>query len=193
MGMLIEDIKKEYSIEDQVEFLIAVRNLKCTRGQEWSKGTDFVALDAVTDKKVLIRMMERDKSGYIRADDIKDMAEAMRRMNCGSGFFIGKRFTNSATEEMSLDNIQRVSDDYMPPTTSENMILIINNSIDDLCRKKCGAVPLKESDCKDRFKEAPCKVRSISDDAFFHYGLGWMDLLKNDLRKLLSIKKIVKT
>jgi len=191
--VLIENSKKEFSVEDQAEFLIAVRNLKCTRRREWSRGTDFVALDAVTDKKVLIRLMESEKSGYIRGDDIKDMAEAMRRMNCGSGFFIGRRFTNSATEEMSLDNIQPVSDDYMPPTTSESMILIINNHIDDLCRKKCGAVPLKESDCKARFKEASCEVRLISDDASFHYGLGWMDLLKNDLRKLLSMKKIVKT
>jgi hypothetical protein len=40
--MLIENSKKEISTEDQAEFLIAVRNLKHIKRQEWSKGTDFV-------------------------------------------------------------------------------------------------------------------------------------------------------
>ena len=191
--MLVENGKKEMSIEEKAEFLIAARDFKSAKKQKWSKGTDFLALNAVSDGKVLVRLMERSKSGFIGAEEVKEMAKTMLRMDCGSGFLVGKRFTDAAIAEMSQSNIQHVSDDYMRPVSSENLILVIDNAINDLCKRKCGGVPLKESDCKGQLDRAPCKVRSISDDALFHYGRGWIGLLNNDFRQLLSMKKTVKT
>jgi hypothetical protein len=120
------------------------------------------------------------------------MVKVMKRKDCDRGVLIGKRFTDAATQEMNVNNIQQVSDEYMPPIKSENIILTINDCINNLCRTRCGAIPLKESDCKGRLKESLCRVRSISDDALFHYERGWMSLMKNDLRQLLLMNKTAK-
>jgi len=185
---LIEMSKKETNIEDKAEFLIAVKNLKCEKREKWSDGIDFMTSDVISDEKVFVRVIEpRSKSGFVGADDVKNMLKVMRRKDCDRGFIIGKRFTDAATQEMSLCNIQQVSDEYMPPVKSENIILTINDCVNSLCRTRCGAIPLKESDCKGRLKESICRVRSISDDALFHYERGWIDLMKNDLRQLLSM------
>lgn len=181
----------EISFEDKAEFLVAVRNYKCGSRKKWSGGIDFVASDVVLCEKVLLRLIEpQSKSGFVGADDVKNMLKGMKHKDCDKGVLIGKRFTNAATQEMSVHGIQQVSDGYMPPIKSEDIFLTINNFINNLCRTKCGAVPLKESDCKGHLKESNCKIRSISDNAFFHFERGWINLLKNDLRQLLLLNKV---
>ncbi|HEX9262550.1 MAG TPA: hypothetical protein VF893_08495 [Candidatus Bathyarchaeia archaeon] len=190
---MVEVNKKEMTIEDKVKFLVATKNLKCGKREKWSEGTDFVAFDVFSDEKVYVRMIDhRSRSGFVGADDVKAMLKAMRRKDCARGFFVGRRFTAAASQEMSMCNIQQVSDDYMPPISSENVVLTINECVNALCKTKCGLVPMAESDCKGYLKERPCRVRSISDDALFHFERGWMDLLRNDLRQLLSMNKAVK-
>jgi hypothetical protein len=185
--------EKEMSVEDKAKFLIAVWNYKCEKREKWSDGIDFIVSDATLDEKVILRSIEpQNRSGIVGADDVRNMLKVMKRKDCDRGVLIGKRFTDAATQEMSLCNIQQVSDEYMPPIESENILLTINDQINNLCRTRCGAIPLKESDCKGRLEESLCRVRSISDDALFHYERGWMDLMKNDLRQLLSMNKIIK-
>jgi hypothetical protein len=185
--------EKEMSIEDKAEFLIAVKNLKCEKREKRSDGVDFLASDLVSAEKVFVRVIEpRSKSGFVGADDVKTMFKVMKRKDYTRGVIIGKRFTEAATQEMSSCNIQQVSDEYMPPVKSESILLTINDCVNNLCKTKCGTVPLKESDCKGRVKESVCRVRSINDDALFHYERGWMDLMKNDLRQLLVMNKLVK-
>jgi hypothetical protein len=188
---LVEMSKKEMSIEDNAEFLIAVRNYKCEKREKWSGGIDFLASDVTSGEKVFLRLIEpKSKSGFVGADDVKNMLKVMKRKDCDRGVIISKRFTDAAAQEMKFYNIQQVSDEYMPPMKSESIILTINDCINNLCKTRCGAIPLKESDCKGRLKERLCRIRSISDDALFHYERGWMDLMKNDLRQLLLMDKI---
>jgi len=183
--------EKEMSIEDKAEFLIAVKNLKCEKREKRSDGIDFLASDIVSAEKVFVRVIEpRSKSGFVGADDVKTMLKVMKRKDYTRGVIIGKRFTEAATQEMSSCNIQQVSDEYMPPVKSESILLTINDCVNNLCKTKCGTVPQKESDCKGRVKESVCRVRSINDDALFHYERGWIDLMKNDLRQLLLMDKI---
>jgi hypothetical protein len=190
---LVEPVKKESIVEEKATLFMALRNLKCEKRQEWSEGTDFVALDMIADEKVFLRLIDRRNGArFVGVDDVKNMRKAMRTKDCDRGFLVGRRFTDAATQEMGLCNIQQVSDDYMPPVSSDDIVLAINECINGLCTEKCGKVPLQESDCKGRNKENPCRVRSISDDVLFHFERGWADLLKNDLRQLLSMKKIVK-
>jgi hypothetical protein len=184
--------EKEVSIEDKAEFLMAVRNYKCEKREKWSGGIDFVASDVVSDEKVLLRLIApQSRSGFVGADDVKNMLKVMKHKDCDRGVLFGKRFTDAATQEMNVYNIQQVSDEYMPPIKSENMLLTINDSVNNLCRTKCGAIPLKESDCKGHLKESYCRIRSISDDALFHFERGWTNLLKNDLRQLLLLNKTI--
>ena len=181
------------SVQDKAELLVAVRNYKCDKKEKWSEGIDFVASDANSDEKVLFRSVEpQGRSGFVGADDVKNMWKVMKRKNCVRGVLISKRFTEAASIEMSLCNIQQVSDLYMPPIHSEKIILTINDCINNLCKTRCGAVALKDSECKGHVKEGRCRVKSISDDASFHFERGWLDLMKNDLRQLLSLSRPLK-
>lgn len=181
------------NIVNMTEYLFAIQNLRIEKKEKWADGTDFFALDVIADEKVLVRTVQpHNKSGFVGADDVKHMLEAMRRKNCERGIMVGKRFTNAAIEEMRVRDIQQASEEYMPPVAPENLVLTINSCINSLCRAKCGAVPAQESDCKSLSKNNPCFIRSISDDALFHYERGWIDLLKNDLKQLLAISKTTK-
>jgi hypothetical protein len=184
--------KKEMSIEEKAEFLIAVRNYKHVKRKKWSDGVDFLASDLIADEKVLVRLLEpRNKIRYVGADDVTSMVRVMRREGCPKGLLVGKRFTSAATQEMEKCNIQQVSDEYMPPIKPENVSVKINDCINNLCKTRCGSVPLKMSDCKVPLKGELCRVKSISDDALFHRERGWTDLLKNDLRQLLLLNKTI--
>ena len=178
------------SIEDKAEFLIAVRNYKCVKKKKWSDGVDFFASDMIADEKVILRLFEpRNTLRFVGVDDVKSMVKVMRREGCAKGLLVGKRFTTGATQEMERCNIQQVSDEYMPPIKPENISLKIDDCITNLCKIRCGAVPVKTSDCKAHRKGGLCRVKSISDDALFHRERGWMDLLKNDLKQLLLLNK----
>jgi hypothetical protein len=184
---------KEMSNEDKAEFLIAVRNYKFEGKEKWSKGLDFKVSDETSGENVLLRLVDPNKkSGYIGADDVKAMVANMKRKDCELGILIGRRFTDAAKEEMTEGNIQQVSEDYMPPVTSENMILTINDCIDSICTTKCGKIPMQKSDCTGDLNTGICKVRTISDDVSFHSERGWTNLVKNDLRQLLLMNKIAK-
>ena len=178
-------------IEERAEFFMALGNYRCEKREKWSEGIDFVASNTVSDEKIFVRLIEpRGKSGFVGADDVKNMAEAMRHKGFDRGALVGKRFTETATREMDTLKIQKVSDDYMPPVESESLLLTINECTDNLCRIRCGSVPYRESDCRSRFKERSCRVRSINDDALFHFERGWMNLMKNDLKQLMLLGKL---
>jgi hypothetical protein len=184
---------EEMEIENKAEFLIAIRDYKYEKSQKYADGVDYWASEKTSDKRVLLRSIESQrKGGFVNITDVKNMMEVMKQNGCNNGILIGKRFTEAASQEMTQDNIQQVSDSYMPPVKPENILLIINGCTDDLCRKKCGAVPLKESDCKGAQKESICRIRAISDDTEFHFEHGWLNLLKSDLRQLLMINKSIK-
>jgi hypothetical protein len=184
--------KEEMSVEDKAEFLIAVRNYKCGKRKKWSNGVDFVASDGVSDEKVLVRLIKpQNRLRFVGADEVTSMLRVMRSEGCVKGVLIGRRFSAAATREMNTCNIQQVSDEYMPPVKLENMVLTISECVNNLCKTKCGTVPLRASDCKANVKDRFCRVRSISDDALFHRERGWMDLLKNDLRQLLLLNKTI--
>jgi hypothetical protein len=183
-------VKKEISIEDRAEFLIAIRNYKCAKRKKWSDGVDFLASDIMADEKVLVRLLEpQNKSRFVSADDAKSMVKVMRREGCAKGLLVGKRFNAAAMQELERFNIQHLSDEYMPPIKPENISAKINDCINNLCKTRCGSVPLKTSDCEAHLKGEICRVRSINDDALFHRERGWTDLLKNDLRQLLLLNK----
>ncbi len=189
--MTIEEIG--IGIENKAKLLIAIRDYRCAQSEKWADGMDYWASEKISDRKVLLRSIEpQRKGGFVNIVDVRNMVEVMKKNDCHNGVLIGRRFTDAATQEMTQDNIQQVSDEYMPPVKPENIILAINCCVDKLCKTKCGAIPVKESDCKGHLKDSICRVRTISDDALFHFERGWTDLLKSDLRQLLLIPKPTK-
>jgi hypothetical protein len=143
----------------------------------------------ISDEKTLVRTKEpRDKTSFVDADDVKSMLKVMRRKDCRQGIIIGKKFTDAAKKEMNLGNIQQFSDDCVPISKPENIAVAINDCVENLCRTRCGAIPLNDSECENRVKEIVCRVKSIRDDSLFHLERGWLNLVKNDLRQLLLIQ-----
>jgi hypothetical protein len=180
------------SVQEKADFLIAVRNYESGKTKRWTNGKDVVASGRSTGEKVLIRLTEtQTKPNLVGIDEVKNMLKVMTREGCKRGVFISKKFTDAAIEEMGTFNIQQFSDEYMPPVTSENIVLAINDCRNNLCKIRCGEISSGTSACKNRQEKNICRIKSISDDAVFHCKRGWMNLLKNDLRQLLLLNKTV--
>ena len=162
---------------------MAMRNYNCEEREKWDEGVDIIASDMASNQKILLRIVEsKSKSGFVGIDAVRKMVEAMDREDYDKGFLFGRRFTDAAKQELMQNDIQRISEGYMPTFKPERLFLRINQYVNDLCKVKCGKIPEKESDCK-----GDCRIRVISDNASFHFEQGWMNLMKKDLRLLLSL------
>jgi len=172
-------------IQDEAELMMAVRNYSCEEREKWDEGIDITALDEASNEKILLRVVNsKSSSGFVGIDTVRKMLEVMEREDYDKGFLLGKRFTDAAKQEMVQRGIQRISERYMPTFKPERLFLRINNYVNDLCKVKCGKIPQKESDCR-----SDCRIRIISDNASFHFEHGWINLMKNDLKQLLSLQK----
>jgi len=178
------------SVEDKTEFMMAIRNYKCTKTKRRLDRTDVTASNA-SNEKILLRSIESQGTGFVGVDEVKNMIKVMKHENYNSGILISKRFTTAAVQEMRQENIQQVSDEYMPPFDTEKLYLAITNCVNEHCKVKCGKIPLKKSDCKGHLNGSFCRVRALSDNSLFHFELGWIDLMKNDLKQLLSLSKSI--
>jgi len=168
---------------------MAMRNYSCEEREKWDDGVDITALDTESNEKILLRIVEsKSKSGFIGIDAVRKMLEAMERDAYDKGFLFGKRFTAAAKQELVQNDIQRISEQYMPRFKPERLYLRINSYVNELCKAKCGKIPKKQSDCKGN-----CRVRVISDNASFHFEQGWINLMKKDLKQLLSLSNFKKT
>ena len=173
----------EITIQDEAELFMAMRNYSCEGREKWDEGIDIIALDSASKEKVLLRIVEtKSKSGFVGIDAVRKMLEAIEHEKYDRVFLFGKRFTDAAKQELIHNNIQRISEGYMPKFKPERLYLRINQYVNDLCKVKCGKIPERESDCK-----GDCRIRVISDNASFHFEQGWINLMKKDLKQLLSL------
>jgi hypothetical protein len=187
---IVFSVGVKMSIEQKIEFIIAVRNYACEKRQKWAEGIDFTASDNISEEKILLRSIEpQGGTGFVSVDDVRKMLKVMKNKDCSKGFLVAKRFTDAATQEMTQGNIQPVSDEYMPPCEPKTVYTAINDCTTNLCKNKCGEISLKKSKCQDNQKGKLCRVKSINDDALFHFERGWQSLLRNDLIQLLSEQK----
>ena len=176
------------SVKDEAELIMAVRDYSCAEKEKWDNGVDITVMDEESKEKVLLRLIEsKSKSGFIGIDAVRKMKEIMEEGEYDKGFLVGKRFTDAAKEEMWKNEIKIISEKHLPRFNPEQLYLKVNQYVDKLCTKKCGKVPKKETDCKN-----DCRIRVISDNASFHLGSGWINLLKNDLKQLLLMKNETK-
>ena len=172
------------NIQDEAELVMAVRDYSCKERDKWDEGIDISALDAESKEKILLRVVtSKSKSGFVGIDAVRKMVDVMESGDYDKGFLFGKRFTDAAKNEMAQNSIQRFSERYMPPFKPKRLYLRINHYVNKLCKLKCGKIPKEESDCK-----GDCRIRIISDNASFHFESGWIKLMKNDLKQLLTLQ-----
>lgn len=177
-------------IEDKAEIFMAIRDYECEEKQKWDKGIDFTASGAKSNDKILLRVITEpeSRSSIVGIDAVKEMTEIMKLEDYDKGVLISKRFTEAAKKEMKRENIQMISENFMPLPEPQRLYLKIQDLIDGLCKAKCGKIPEKESDCKGYLNgQYSCKIRLISDNASFHFERGWTEFLQNDLLRLLRL------
>jgi hypothetical protein len=168
---------------------MAMRNYSCEEKEKCDEGIDITALDTNSNEKILLRIVEtKSKSGFVGINSVRKMLEDMEREEYDKGILFGKRFTTAAKQELMQNDIQRISEQYMPAFKPERIYLRINSYVNELCKVKCGKIPQKESDCKN-----DCRIRVISDNASFHFEQGWIKMMKKDLKQLLAINNSKKS
>ena len=92
-----------------------MRNYSCEEREKWEDGIDITALDTESHEKILLRIVEpKSKSGFVGIDAVRKMLEAMEREEYDKGFLFGKRFTAAAKQELMQNDIERISEQYMP-------------------------------------------------------------------------------
>lgn len=183
------------NVELKAELVMAIKGYECEERKSWDEGIDFVASDAKSDEKILLRAITDPKSnsGILGVDTVREMAETIEHEDYDRGVLVGERFSEAAQNETDRKGILMVSKDFTPPVTPQKLYLTIFDCVDDLCKAKCGRVPEKESDCRGNDSDGKycCKIKLISDNASFHFERGWTNLLKQDLVKLLKLRKSI--
>ena len=173
--------------ENKTNFIIAVRGYKNVTRQKNGNFTDVTALDNLNNK-VLLRMIEPLTNEYISLNDVKNMAELVKQDDYDSAILISRKFTDSALEEMRKQEIQYVSEDYMPPFDIRELYSAIMNRANNQCQKKCGKVLTATSDCKERATDI-CKIKLLAMNAKNHFEDEMVGLLKNDLKVALALNR----
>jgi len=180
------------SLELKAELVMAIKDYECKERQRWDEGIDFIASDAKSDATILLRVVTKPKtkSEVVGVDSVWKMTETMKLENYDKGVLISKRFSAAAKREMSRKGIQMVSEEFTHLLKPQELYLTIRDYIDDLCQTKCGYIPKKESNCKGKDSNGhySCNIRVISDNASFHFELGWIRFLENDLMQLLAVR-----
>lgn len=173
--------------ENKTNFIIAVRGYKKVSKEKNANFTDVTALDNL-NSKVLLRVIEPLGFEYVDINDVKRMAEFIKRENYDSAILIGKKFTDSAVSEMVKQKIQHVSDDFMPPFHIEELYSAIVDCVNNQCLKKCGKEASVKLDCTEK-KVDLCKISSVAGSAKSHFEEGLIGLLKNDLKIALALNR----
>jgi len=188
-----EIIEKE--LVEKAEVISAVRKYENSKIRKNGNEVDFTVSPSGSNDKILIRVITEAKSssGYVGMNAVREMSEFIEKHDYDKGILIGKRFTEAAKSEMERRNIEAFSKNIRPYFKVEPLYLAINSRIENLCRMRCGHVPMKESECKGYVDGSySCDVRLINDNVSFHAEHGWTGFLKKDLAKLLAIEKRVR-
>jgi len=187
----MSDEVSEEELVKKVKVISAVRGYEKRRTRRKEGRVDFTVSPSGSDDKILIRVITegKAKSGYVGVDTVMEMSDILKKRNYDKGILIGKLFTAAAKSAMKKENIEPVSERFTR-FNLERLYLTIDRCVGNLCKAKCGHVPIKESDCEGYVdRHYSCDVRLVSDDASFHFEHGWIGFLEKDLAKLLAIEK----
>ena len=155
-------------MENKTNFIIAVNGYKIVKKEKNADFTDVTASDN-WNKKVLLRMIEPLSNECIVMNDVKNMAELIKRDSYDSAFLISKKFTDNAVSEMEKQKIQHVSDDYMPPFEIEKLYSAIVDCANNQCQKKMWKRFFITSDCTEKKTADICKIRALANNAKCHF------------------------
>jgi hypothetical protein len=117
------------------------------------------------------------------------MTKFLKTEDYNQAILVSNRFTDNAVQEMAKQKIQRVSDDYMPPSEIEELYSAIVNCANNQCNKKCGKTQETISECEEIKVADLCRIKTLGKSAKSHFEQGLIGLLKNDLKTALALNK----
>jgi hypothetical protein len=187
----MSNVTEYEGLVDKAKLISAVREYQMEKTRRKEKRIDFTVSPPKSDDRILMRIITepKAKSGYVSVDTVREMSQTLGKRHYDRGILISKRFTEAARREMKDEDIEVISEG-IPLFKPEQLYLVINNFISELCKAKCGHIPKKESDCRGYSDgNYSCNIRLISDDASFHFEHGWTSLLERDFAKLLTLEE----
>jgi hypothetical protein len=177
------------SIINKTRLLIAVRGYKTIRNQQNVNHTDISATDSLNNK-ILLRIMDPLNGRYADLNDVNSLIEQIKLDAYDSAVLISNNFTESAINELGKQNIQHISESYMPAFDLEDLYLAIVSCAGKQCNKTCGKVPENIAECTQIKDADMCKTRILVTNAKAHFETEMLGLLKNDLKIALASCKI---
>lgn len=180
---------KGESLVKRAKLILAVKEYQVEKTRRREGKIDFIVSPPESDDRILMRVITQpeSKSGYVGLDAVRKMSRTLSRRHYKKGILISKHFTTAAKSEMERENIEAFSG-RIPRFELDQLHLVIQSHVDNLCKAKCGKIPREESDCKGYVDgQYSCDIRRINDNANFHFERGWRNPLRKDLMKLLAI------
>jgi hypothetical protein len=174
------------SVANKTRFLIAVRRYKIVKIEQKVNYTDISAVDQL-NKKVLLRTIDPSGKRYVDLTDVTSLTDEVKLGAYDSTILISNNFTENAVSELVKQNIQFVSESYMPPFDIEDLYLAIISCAGIKCNKKCGKAPEDIAECNEIKDADMCKIRGLAENAKAHFESGALGLLKNDLKIALAL------
>jgi hypothetical protein len=152
---------------------------------------DYIA-ETEDDERKLLRVIVGPKFRASKAfvKTIEYTLEKVDKSDYGEATLMAKSFT-SATKMIvkNEETFTLISPDQLHFSVTE-IFRVIQDLTMELCKEMCGILPKTVEDCKCyKDGEYRCRVRRVSDDADFHFKMGWLHLLMNDFSRLIEIKR----
>ena len=155
---------------------------------------DYVADSEAHRKKILKVMFDpQSKESKAIAETMTRTVEHLEGSDYEEVVVLAEEFTNVAKKRLIKKNIQFISPDGAPRFSISELLATIQKQVHELCKARCGKVPMSESDCKGhRDGKYTCLVRRMSDDSDFHAERRWLKMLMNDFSKLVMLRREMK-
>jgi hypothetical protein len=182
----------------QTEWMdVQIELMKSIKGYEFSnydKKNGFVEYQSkdCENGKGLLRAYVNDnlKADKVNVKSLEETIGSKKYENYEQVLLLANGFTARTKDmiqsEESLSGLTEKNNFF----SNTDIQLGIQKVTQELCRRKCGKFPQKESDCVGLTDSGyTCEVRRISDDAVFHAQMGWQQLLYGDYRDLICIKR----
>jgi hypothetical protein len=184
------ELKSDWQ-ELQVELLKSLHGYEFKDVNDETGYVDYVA-EGEGDERKLLRVIVGPKHHASRAfvRTVEDTLEKLDKGEFDEAKLVAKSFTSSSKILVGdKDDLEMISPNESFHSTAE-VYGAIQGLTASLCETKCGGFPKTKEDCKGLVDgKYSCDVRRVSDDADFHYRMGWLHLLMNDFSRLIELQR----
>lgn len=186
---------------NQIELMKAIHGYEREGINEEIGSIDYVASGDGQGEKLLRVIPEPEPNpSRVYFEMTTRIVESLEKEDYDEVVIMAEDFTDASKKLLREENIEYMTPDTRPRYSIFELIDAIHRVTYELCRAKCGRVPMSEVDCEGyqpsvrkghQAGKYTCPVRLISDNADFHAERGWKWLLKKDFSQLVTLRKEV--